>query len=31
MIVTVKLRLKDKHASELTRQARAVNFVWKIA
>lgn len=26
--VTVKIRLRDKHASELRRQARAVNFVW---
>jgi hypothetical protein len=25
---TYKLRLRDKHASELCRQARAVNFVW---
>lgn len=28
IVVTVKLRLRDKHARELTRQARAVNFVW---
>jgi IS605 OrfB family transposase len=28
MIVTLKFRLRDVHASELTRQARAVNFVW---
>ena len=27
-IQVIKLRLKDKHASELKRQARAVNFVW---
>ena len=27
-IITIKLRLRDKHASELNRQARAVNFVW---
>lgn len=26
--ITVQLRLKDKHAAELNRQARAVNFVW---
>lgn len=26
--LTVKLRLKDKHASELNRQASAVNMVW---
>ncbi len=26
--LTYKLRLKDKHAAELNRQARAVNFVW---
>lgn len=26
--ITVKLRLRDKHAAELARQARAVNFVW---
>jgi putative transposase len=26
--LTVKLRLRDKHAAELNRQARAVNFVW---
>ena len=25
---TLKLRVKDKHAAELSRQARAVNFVW---
>lgn len=25
---TIKLRLRDKHAKELCRQARAVNFVW---
>jgi putative transposase len=28
MQLTVKLRLRDKHAAELNRQARAVNFVW---
>lgn len=27
-IITVKLRLRDKHAAELNRQARAVNTVW---
>jgi putative transposase len=27
-ILTIKLRLKDKHATELKRQARIVNFVW---
>ncbi|WP_267550293.1 transposase [Rhizobium rhizogenes] len=27
-VITIKLRLKDKHASELNRQAKAVNFVW---
>jgi IS605 OrfB family transposase len=26
--VTIKLRLRDKHAAELNRQARAVNFCW---
>lgn len=26
--LTIKLRLCDKHASELNRQARAVNYVW---
>ena len=26
--LTIKLRLRDKHAVELNRQARAVNFVW---
>ena len=26
--LTFKFRLKDKHAAELNRQARAVNFVW---
>lgn len=26
--LTIKLRLRDKHAAELNRQARAVNFVW---
>lgn len=28
MILTYKFRLKDKHAAELNRQARAVNYVW---
>ena len=28
MLLTIKLRLKDKHAAELNRQARAVNYVW---
>ena len=28
---TLKLRVKDKHAAELSRQARAVNFVWNYA
>ena len=28
MILTIKLRLKNKHAAELNRQARAVNYVW---
>lgn len=28
MILTIKLRLRDKHAAELNRQARAVNYVW---
>jgi len=28
MQLTYKFRLKDKHAAELNRQARAVNFVW---
>jgi putative transposase len=28
MILTYKFRLKDKHAADLRRQARAVNFVW---
>jgi putative transposase len=28
MQITIKLRLRDKHAVELNRQARAVNFVW---
>lgn len=28
LLVTVKLRLRDKHCRELNRQARAVNFVW---
>lgn len=26
--ITVKIRLRDKHAAGLRRQARAVNFVW---
>ena len=28
LLLTFKLRLRDKHTSELNRQARAVNFVW---
>ncbi len=28
MQITYKLRLRDKHTTELNRQARAVNFVW---
>lgn len=28
MLLTLKFRLKDKHAAELNRQARAVNVVW---
>jgi len=28
MQITYKLRLRDTHAGELNRQARAVNFVW---
>ena len=28
MQITYKLRLRDTHAAELCRQARAVNFVW---
>lgn len=28
MQITLKLRLRDKHASGLRKQARAVNFVW---
>lgn len=31
MLLTLKFRLKDKHASELNRQARAVNYVWNYA
>ena len=27
-VLTFKFRLRDRHASELNRQARAVNFVW---
>lgn len=27
-LLTIKLRLKDKHAAELSRQARVVNYVW---
>ena len=27
-LITVKLRLKDKHSALLDRQARAVNYVW---
>lgn len=26
--LTVRLRLRDRHSAELSRQARAVNFVW---
>lgn len=28
MILTYKFRLRDKHAAELNRQAKAVNYVW---
>lgn len=28
VLLTIRLRLKDKHAAELNRQARLVNFVW---
>lgn len=28
MLLTFKLRLRDRHAASLNRQARAVNFVW---
>ena len=28
VIRTYRYRVKDKHAKELARQARAVNFVW---
>lgn len=28
MQITIKLRLRDRHASELNRQARAVSLVW---
>lgn len=28
MLLTYKFRVKDRHAKELNRQARAVNFVW---
>lgn len=28
MLLTLKFRLRDNHAAELNRQARAVNFVW---
>jgi IS605 OrfB family transposase len=28
MQITIQLRLRDKHSSELNRQARAINFVW---
>lgn len=27
-MIAIKLRLRDKHCSELNRQARAINFVW---
>lgn len=30
-VQTFKFRLRDKHASELNRQAKAVNFVWNYA
>ncbi len=28
MLLTYKFRVKDKHATEVNRQARAVNYVW---
>lgn len=28
MLITIKLRLRDRHATELNHQARAVNIVW---
>ena len=28
MQIAIKIRLRDKHAAELNRQARAVNHVW---
>ncbi len=28
MLITIKLRLRDKHSSALNRQAQSVNFVW---
>src|SRR5258708_1337909 len=28
MILTFKFRLRDRHSAELSRQARAVNYVW---
>lgn len=28
MTLTIRLRLRDKHATELNRQARAVSYVW---
>jgi hypothetical protein len=31
MQITLKLRLRDKHASGLRKQARAVNYVWNFA
>lgn len=27
-VITIKLRLRDRHGAELLRQARAVNYVW---
>ncbi|MGU3387326.1 RNA-guided endonuclease InsQ/TnpB family protein [Methylobacterium sp. D53M] len=31
VMVTIKVRLRDKHSTELRRQARAVNVVWNYA
>ena len=31
LLFVLKFRLRDKHARELNRQARAVNFVWNYA
>lgn len=28
MITTIKLRLRDRHSADLSRQSRTVNFVW---